>query len=216
MKTGLAVLSSNQTEILLKLSFLSESGFYLAGGTALALQLGHRTSLDFDFYNIHHFDRKKLYDKIDEHFKNESLKISERKDTLFCNIKGIDLSFFWYSYPLITKPTIIKGVTVAGLADIAAMKLVAISHRPVKRDYIDIFFLLKKFTLKEMFGFVTRKYPKFNQYFAIRALTYFEDIKDDQKQRAIRILTPNFSWEEAKEKIFAEVKKYQLSMIKKD
>lgn len=215
MKTGLAVLNSNQTEIFPKLSFLSERGFYLAGGTALALQLGHRTSLDFDFYNIHHFDRKKLYDKIDELFKKGSLKIGERKDTLFCRIKDVDLSFFWYSYPLITPPKIIEGVTVASLADIAAMKLVAISHRPVKRDYIDIFFLLKKFTLEEMFGFIARKYPKFNQYFAVRALTYFEDIKDDQKQRAIKIVAPNFSWEEAKKKIFEEVKRYQLAMIKK-
>ncbi|MBI2327625.1 nucleotidyl transferase AbiEii/AbiGii toxin family protein [Candidatus Curtissbacteria bacterium] len=109
----------------------------------------------------------------------------------------------------------IEGITVANLQDIAAMKLVAVSHRPVKRDYIDVFFLLEKFTLEEMFGFVTRKYPKFNQYFTIRALTYFEDIKDDEKQRAIKILDHTFSWDAAKKKIFEEVKKYQLAMIRK-
>ncbi|MBI2327626.1 nucleotidyl transferase AbiEii/AbiGii toxin family protein [Candidatus Curtissbacteria bacterium] len=83
MTTNLGVLSNTQAEILPKLSFLSNRGFYLAGGTALALQLAHRTSLDFDFYNIRHFDRKKLYQKIDELFKDESSKLASKKTRFF-------------------------------------------------------------------------------------------------------------------------------------
>ena len=106
------------------------------------------------------------------------------------------------------------GIRVASCQDIAAMKLIAISHRPVKRDYVDIYYLFEKFSLKEMFSFVSKKYPNFNQYFALRALTYFEDIGEREKKRPIKVLDKNISWEKAKKKIFEEVKKYQLGMLR--
>lgn len=216
IKPRLEIFNSNQAKVFPKLSFLTRDGFYLAGGTALSLQLGHRTSLDFDFYNPKHFDAKELYNKIEKQFGEDAQKTGEEKDTLFCRISKTECSFFWYQYPLIKKTVKVQGVTLASIEDIAAMKLIAVSHRPAKRDYLDIFFLLQKFTLDDMFSYVSKKYPNFNPYFALRALTYFEDIKEELEQRAIKIVSPNFSWEEAKEKIFAEVKKYQLSMIKKD
>lgn len=211
----LKIFNSDQAKVFSKLSFLTQEGFYLAGSTALALQIGHRTSLDFDFYNPKHFDAKELYNKIEKQFAQDAQKTGEEKDTLFCRVNKVDLSFFWYQYPLIKKTVKVQGVALAGIEDIAAMKLIAISHRPAKRDYLDIFFLLQKFTLDDMFSFVSRKYPNFNQYFILRALTYFEDVDQNQNQRSVKIIDPNFSWEEAKKKIFAEVKKYQLAMIKK-
>ena len=65
-----------------------------------------------------------------------------------------------------------------------------------------------------MFALVGKKYPNFNQYFTLRALGYFKDLKDEQLRR-IKVFDKDFSWEKAKEKIFAETKKYQLAMIKK-
>lgn len=212
----LEIFNPNQVKVFPKLSFLTSDGFYLAGGTALALQLGHRTSLDFDFYNPKHFDAKELYNQIEKQFGENAQKTGEEKDTLFCRVSETECSFFWYQYPMIKEAVKIHGVAIASIEDIAAMKLIAVSHRPAKRDYLDIFFLLQKFTLDDMFSYVSKKYPNFNPYFALRALTYFEDIKEEREQRAIKILDPNFSWEEAKEKIFEEVKKYQLSMIKKE
>lgn len=208
------ILNKNQLAIFPPLSFLEKLGFYLAGGTALALQIGHRTSLDFDFYNPKHFSSLHLFGKIERIFKNNAEKISQQEDTLFCRIGEVDLSFFWYSHKLIERPINAKGLLLASLDDIAAMKLIAISGRPAQRDYIDIFYLLKKFTLEEMFAFGYRKYPNFNHYLSLRALTYFEDL-EDSKKRPIKVLDPDFSWPKAKDKIFAEVKKYQLSMIKK-
>lgn len=181
----------------------------------MALQLGHRTSLDFDFYNPKHFDAKGLYNKIEKQFAQDAQKTGEEKDTLFCRVSKTECSFFWYQYPLIKKTVKVQGVVLASVEDIAAMKLIAISHRPAKRDYLDIFFLLQKFTLDDMFSFVSRKYPNFNHYFALRALTYFEDVDQNKNQRSVKILYPNFSWDKAKRKIFEEVKKYQLAMIKK-
>lgn len=206
------ILNKSQLKIFPRLSFLEKLGFYLAGGTALALQIGHRTSQDFDFYNPKHFAASHLFDKIESIFKSNAEKISTAKDTLLCRANEVDLSFFWYSHKLIEKPTNARGVLLASASDIAAMKLIAITGRPAQRDYIDIFYLLKKFTLVEMIAFGYRKYPNFNHYLSLRALTYFEDLEAPGK-RPIKVLDPNFSWTEAKDKLFAEVKKYQLSMI---
>ncbi|HUS59961.1 MAG TPA: nucleotidyl transferase AbiEii/AbiGii toxin family protein [Nevskiaceae bacterium] len=214
-KLYLEILNKNQTKIFPELAFFKKERFYLAGGTALALQLGHRTSVDFDFYTKYHFNAPSLYKKIEAVFGKEAEKTAQEKDTLFCTINKIDFSFFWYEYPLIQPLKLIKKVPVASLEDITAMKLIAISHRPVKRDYIDIFYLLRVFNLEKMFSFVKKKYPNFNQYFSLRALTYFDDVKDKEDKRPIKILDKNFSWKKAKKKIFEEVKKYQLAMFKK-
>ena len=206
------ILNQNQAKILPQLAFLENFGFYLAGGTALALQIGHRTSLDFDFYNQKHFSTPDLYDKIEKKFANRAKKISQQKDTLFCKVDDVDLSFFWYRYNHIEKPRAYEGILLASLKDIAAMKLVAVGHRPAKRDYIDIFYLLKKFSLEVIFSAARKKYANFNGYLSLRALTYFEDL-EDPSQRSIKVLDPDFSWEKAKDKIFEEVKKYQLSIL---
>lgn len=209
------ILNKHQSKIFPELAFLKKERFYLAGGTALALQLGHRTSIDFDFYTQRHFDAPNLYKRIETVFGKEAEKTAQEKDSLFCTISKVDFSFFWYEYPLIKSLVVIEGIPVASLEDIAAMKLIAISHRPVKRDYIDIFYLLRVFDLEKMFFSVKKKYPKFNQYFSLRALTYFDDVKDKEDKRPIKVFDKNFSWTKAKERIFEEVKKYQLGMIKR-
>ena len=210
------ILTKGQARVFPKLGFVKEKGFYLAGGTGLALQLGHRTSVDFDFYSQSHFDAPQFYQEIEKEFGRHAEKIAEEKDTLFCSICGVDASFFWYKYPLIHRVKTISGISVASLADIAAMKLIAISHRPVKRDYIDIFFLLQVFSLEEMFSFIKKKYPNFNPYFSMRALGFFEDIEDikERSERPIKVFDKDFSWERAEKEIFEEVRRYQLSMIK--
>lgn len=210
-----AVLDNNQKVVLPKLSFLSKKGYYLAGGTALALQLGHRTSIDFDFYTPQHFDSDELTSEIKKRFGENAAETLKEKDTLFVNIDGVDVSFFWYKYPLIKKTVLFSGVPLASLEDIATMKLIAITHRPVKRDYIDIFFLLQSFNLAQILSLVSQKYPNFNQYFALRALTYFEDIKNKEEKRPVKVLKSSFSWEGAKKIIFEAVKKYQLGLLKK-
>ena len=209
------VLDKNQKFMLPQLDFLNKYRFYLAGGTALSLQIGHRTSVDFDFFTPKHFDSTILYNKLEEKFRENIKKISEEKDTLFININNVDISFFWYKYPLVSETTTFEGISLASLKDISAMKLLAITHRPVKRDYIDICFLLRSFELRKIFSFAEQKYPNFNDYLALRALTYFDDIKESETKRPIKILKDSFSWDKARKTIFEEVKKFQLSMFKK-
>jgi len=117
-------------------------------------------------------------------------------------------------YKLLKKPVLKRGMAVVSLEDIAAMKLVAVNRRPAKRDYIDIYYLLDKFSLGEMINFAKKKFPNFNFYYLLRALSYFEDIKDDER-RKIQMTDKNFSWEAAKNKLSEEANKYQLSMFKK-
>lgn len=207
------ILNQKQIKLFPKLSFLKKKNFYLAGGTALALQLGHRTSLDFDFYSKTHFDSSQIIKEIEKVFGNEAKLTVVEKETIFCQIYGADLSLFWYKYSLLKNPSEEKGILLASMEDIVAMKLIAIIQRPAKRDYIDLFFLLNRFSLKEMFVLAKKKYPNFNEYLCLRVLSFFEDLGEEDK-RKITVLDKDFSWEKAKTKIFQEVKKYQLSMIK--
>jgi len=208
------IFNKSQSKVFPKLKFLAEKGFYLAGGTALALQIGHRTSVDFDFYTLKHFKAGELYEEIEKIFNKNSEKTLDEKDTLFCTIDKTDISFFWYQHKLLKRPKQFKGVALASLEDIAGMKLIAVSRRPAKRDYIDIYFLLRIFSIEDMFSFASKKYPNINLYYSTRALTYFDDIIEEDK-RPIKVFDSDYSWEKAKKIIFEEVKHYQLAMIKK-
>jgi len=207
------ILNRNQRRIFSKLKFLEKEKFYLAGGTALALQLAHRSSLDFDFYTRIHFDAKTLLAKFKKVFPKKIKDVGTAEDTLFVRIEEVNTSFFWYKYPLVSPLLKTNGPPIASMEDIAAMKLIAITGRATKRDYIDIFYLIKTMSLAKMFTVAEKKYPPFNPYIVRRALTFFNDIGKEEGR--IKVFDKKFSWGEAKEKIFAEVKKYQLAMIKK-
>lgn len=214
MKFFTSILDKNQQVILPKLKFLSDDGFYLAGGTSLALLIGHRTSVDFDFFIQKHFDSVKLIDKITKVFGSEVKVTLIEKDTVFVIIKDVECSFFWYQYPLLNEIKTEIGINLAGLKDIAAMKLLSVSHRPAKRDYIDIYYLLNSFSLEEMLAFAHKKYKNINEYLILRALTYYDDVEGKENKRPIKLLDPNFSWQEAKIILTDRVKKYQLAMLK--
>jgi len=208
------VLDKYQQETLPKLGFLKDEGFYLAGGTALSLQIGHRTSVDFDFFVKDHFNSENLINKLKNLFDNKLNITSIEKDTVISIINNVDCSFFWLQYPLIVEPIELLHTNLASLEDICAMKLLAVSHRPAIRDYIDIYYLLQKFSLEEMFGFLEKKYKTANEYLILKALTYYDDLDENKNKRPIKMLDPNFSWEKAKTEILAKVKNYQLQMLK--
>ena len=91
------IFNKKQAEVFSKLKFLAEKGFYLAGDTALALQIGHRTSVDFDFYTTSHFEASELYKEIEKTLEKIVEKTLEEADTLFCTVEETDLSFFLVS-----------------------------------------------------------------------------------------------------------------------
>ncbi|MEW6408467.1 MAG: nucleotidyl transferase AbiEii/AbiGii toxin family protein [Patescibacteria group bacterium] len=135
----------------LKLSFLTKEKLYLAGGTALALQLGHRKSIDFDFYSTTHFTKKTFLPLFKKNLKNKAIKILRDFDNTFEIIinKKIHLSCFYYPYKIFSYVKC-KGINLVSIEDIAAMKLVAISQRGRRRDFVDMYYLIKRFGLEKI------------------------------------------------------------------
>lgn len=131
----LEVLNKKQKKIIPKLGFLKKYGFYLAGGTALALQLGHRTSQDLDFYTQKHFRFRVFLKEIEKKLGEKAKEYSLAKDTLFIRILDTDLSFFYYEYPLIKPLLKMNSLNLASKEDIGGMKILSIVQRATKRDY---------------------------------------------------------------------------------
>jgi hypothetical protein len=154
--------------------------FYLAGGTGLALHLGHRFSIDLDFFSeepgaVGPDERAVLRLALDD----PSLTITFDKDATFAaNWRGVGLSFFRLDlYPLVKPTFLIEGVRVASLEEIGAMKLAAIIGRGTRKDYVDLYFILQQVPLEDLFKIAAVKYARVRTFAvsATRALAYFED-----------------------------------------
>ena len=199
------ILDKKRIGLLKKLGFIEKYGFYLAGGTALALQIGHRDSLDFDFYTEKKFDSQKLREEFDKRFeKVQEIYIAE--GTLGLEVDGIGVSFFKYPYPLIRPLEKMESIYLASKEDIAAMKIIVISQRGKRRDFIDIYFLITEFGLEKIIEFVKEKYPMFNIYVGLQGLVYFKDADEDPEKGRFRLLK-EVEWEGVKDYILKETNK---------
>ena len=210
------ILNHNQKKILKNISFLKKYGIYLAGGTALALHFGHRTSYDLDFYTKKSFNPAIIYKKFKEIFKKEKTSEAEiAEDTLKFKLNITDISFFKYPYPLIKNFIAYQTVDLASPEDIISMKIEAIIGRGLKRDFVDMYFAIKKYGAKKVFSFFKEKYPEvFNEYNCITALTYFDDAEKKEQGRKRIYLYDNVEWKDIKKYIEKEIQKYQLNIIK--
>jgi len=148
--------------------------FYLAGGTALSLILGHRKSIDLDFFSSSFPKFEILVAKL----KTLNPKvINQDKGTLDLYIDDVKVSFLEYKYPLIGDFLEFDQVKVASLEDIACMKLSAISSRGSKKDFIDLYFILQKFSLGELLDLFEKKFKGVNYQMShiLKSLVYFEE-----------------------------------------
>jgi len=197
------ILDKKRRALLPGLKFLKNRSFYLAGGTALALQIGHRISVDFDFYNQNKFNPAKIYQDFQAQKPGKILLGNTAENTLFLEINNIAVSFFTYSYPLLKPLITSENLNIASLEDIAAMKLIAIIQRGVKRDFIDLYFLSQIFGLEKIMNLTKKKYAGFNKYLACQALVYFKDAQGEQAAE-VELIKP-LSWEKVKKYLEAEV-----------
>lgn len=174
---------------------------YLAGGSALALHLGHRKSFDFDFYTRSNFSAENVAVELSQIGKFETTLL-EPPHTLMGLFNGVKFSLFLYDYPLIGKTVEYNGVAIAGLEDIAAMKLSAIAGRATKRDYMDVYVISKSSSLEQQLEWFDKKFGKLgnNLYVTIKALGYFDDAEDDD----MPIMITQTSWEEVKKFLSSE------------
>lgn len=152
--------------------------FNLAGGTALALQIGHRMSYDLDLFGNRPFERQEILDILKGVGQIREVRFS--KNIFILEIDNIKVDFVNYSYPLLEEISSEAAYRLLSLQDIAAMKISAITGRGRKRDFFDLYFLMQRFPLEEMLGYYQQKYADGNELMAVRSLVYFGDADDEE------------------------------------
>ena len=160
-----------------KIPLLSE--LRLVGGTALALQLGHRRSVDLDFFGPIDADGLQIADEMYSAGLDDIVIIRDTRTIKIYFVNKIKVDIVSYHYKWLAPPIGADNVKLADIKDIAAMKLAAITNRGTKKDFIDIFFLLQQFTVKQMIKMYEQKYTDGSIFNVLRSLTYFEDAEKD-------------------------------------
>lgn len=159
------------------------SNFYLAGGTALALQIGHRISVDFDFFSTKEIS-KNLLAKVKKIFVSRDVSISvNNPDELSVFVDDIKLTFLRYPFPVAGKLIDMQGIKLLSITEIAATKAYTIGRRGSYKDYIDLYFILKEnhSNLKNIIKLSEKKYKsEFNSRLFLEQLLYLEDAKDEK------------------------------------
>ncbi len=180
--------------------------FYLAGGTCLALHIGHRQSIDFDFFTQEDFRTRDIIERLRRIGTFELF--SEAENTINGLLNEVRISFFTYTYPLMRELHHYQRLAIADMFDIALMKIEAISGRGSKKDFIDLYFLLQYFSFEEIFQAYEVKYgiPVSNHYHLLKSLVYF----DDAEAQLMPIMHERIAWDEIKKILVAEVKKTGL------
>ncbi|MBU0693497.1 MAG: nucleotidyl transferase AbiEii/AbiGii toxin family protein [Candidatus Omnitrophica bacterium] len=177
---------------------------YLAGGTACALQIGHRISVDLDFFTAKEFDAKELIRSLK---KIAKFKVERQSwGTILGTLEGIKFSIFVYKYPVLFPYKSIFGINILDLRDIAAMKIDAIGTRGIKRDFIDLYFICQEgISLKKVLSFYDRKYGTLASTIVHiqKSLLYFIDAEATAVPKILR----EVDWEEVKKYFEDEVKK---------
>lgn len=149
----------------------------LVGGTSLALQLGHRKSIDLDLFGRIECDREELKDALCSCGTATVLKDSE--NIHIYTISGVKVDIVNYKYPWLEDACKEDGLVLAKLPDIASMKVNAIIGRGTRKDFIDIAHLLRHYPLSQILNFYFRKYPEASMFLAAKSMAYFADAEDD-------------------------------------
>jgi len=179
---------------------------FLVGGTALSLKHGHRISVDIDLFQNDFLDTEKvsaaLLNKFKKNYINENLKI---KFAIFCTINTIKTDIVHYPHKLIGKPEVIDGIRMLSDMDIAAMKINAILGRGVKKDFFDLYELLKIYSLKDIIQWHKEKYPSQMLLISIpNAIIYFIDAEESPNPKTLNGET----WENVKAFLQKKVREY--------
>lgn len=187
------------------MAFESLAKFNLVGGTALALQFGHRISVDLDFFSEDAFDTEDLKRAIIAEFGNQNIVWNLEKDyTLLLKINDIKVDILHYPYALIDDVIVDDSIRILSPKDIGAMKLSAVSKRGAKKDFFDLYELLQQYSLEDLFTFYEAKFKNHELGFLARSLLYFEDAEIEEDP----IMIKKYSWKQVKQHIEKEVRQY--------
>jgi hypothetical protein len=187
--------------------------FVLVGGTSLALQMGHRISEDIDLFTQNDIDQEFIIDSLRKEFGKYFSVSSLSHNTINCAIANIKIDLLRHGYPYVGNIIMEDNLRLLGLPDIAAMKLNAIAGNGTRvKDFIDVCFLLDRFSLKQMFSFYKKKYADQDIYHVRKSLTYFEDIPLDS-WKTVRFIQGNgFDFDSMKKKLIESVRQYDSGL----
>ena len=176
----------------------------LVGGTALALQLGHRISVDLDIFGKWDYSQDLLakFSSIGSADKESQTPDGKMAFFYVDDIKVDCVAYDMYEW--LESPVEENGLRLAGIKDIGAMKVNAIVNRGTRKDFVDMTRLLEDNSLDEILSWYKTKYPDANLALALRSLSYFVDA---ETMPMPRMLVP-FDWEDAKERIRAAIRKF--------
>jgi hypothetical protein len=186
------------------------SSFYLAGGTALALQLGHRVSEDLDFFIDKAFDAEELKNRIVPD------KVSSiRSRTLHCVKDGVRLSFLSYDVPLCFPTHIWRGIQVAAWQDVAAEKLKTMSQRGAKKDFYDVYaVIMLKSDIKKLCTLFLNRFGDMgiNLYHVLKSLVYFQDAEEDPYPTLLKI-SEEWTWDSVRFFFETHLREFEIALI---
>ncbi|MBA4405640.1 hypothetical protein C0389_00010 [bacterium] len=174
----LEILGSERIKILPLLKAFKDD-YYLAGGTGLALQIGHRESVDFDFFALRNYDLSSLNEKIRSIFKNYKITVIQFETDTYSIILDdeIKLSFFKIKDMVILPLIQNEWFQLCNAIEIGAMKVAAL-FRGAYRDYVDIYFILMNNSLESILELCNKKYHEFDQALYLKALLSYDDIEE--------------------------------------
>ena len=173
------------------LPFIEKGNFYLAGGTAVYYYLKHRKSLPLDFFTQKDFDFLQY-----QYLLHPQKILYQSKDTIHAEVEGIKVSFFHYPYRLLRPLNTIDSIFIAHLEDILCMKINAIINRGHRKDFVDVYFILKELSItpEKVIELFQEKFGPYNPLVIYKALTYFEDAEKDPEPEMLKPV----SWREIK------------------
>ena len=172
----------------------------LVGGTALALQLGHRSSINLDLFGHFDCDDIQLRTMLATHGQLQVINCTA--NVKMFTINDIKVDVVNYDSPWIDDMVRDEGIRLASVSEIAAMKIRAVIGRGTRKDFVDLYFLLQQYSLHQLMDLFHEKYPDVNDFIAIRSLTYF----DDAEQIPMPLMRNATSWETMKKYINEQVK----------
>jgi hypothetical protein len=150
--------------------------FYLAGGTGLALQIGHRSSEDFDFFTSNRFDNTQLLRRVEAVFhEHDIVQLQNEEQTLTLMMHDVKISFFFVEPDPVTPLLESEYFRMASVPEIGVFKLVALLRAAFK-DYVDLFFILQQHPLRDLFALARKKYPGMDESLYLKAMLSFDDV----------------------------------------
>lgn len=164
--------------------------FFLVGGTALSLQIGHRISIDIDLFSEKPFDENQIAEYLESHKGLMTDYLST--NTVKGQIGDVKLDLIAHSYPLLNPVVVNENIRLASLEDIAAMKLNAIIGNGTRlKDFIDIAYMSSFISFKKMIDAYEKKYSARNPLIALKAIIFHQDINF---QEPLKMINGKFSW----------------------